>query len=254
MEITVFGWLDKLRPPSSTPHSTRKKSSRKRPKHEGGPPITLRPRDCHSHVIPGVDDGSRNMNESLAMLRMLAELGVRHLVATPHIFPTRYPNEPEGLRPCFDALTEATKVAEIDIKLELGAEHYLDDSLLGRIRREAVLAFGEERYVLFETSTGNEMPADLFEVGKALLDRGYTPLLAHVERYGYLRGDEGRELLQDLRCAGVRFQVNRTVGAVNRPGVGPRGQTLAWLQKRGWIDEVGSDLHRPTQSGRPLAP
>ena len=58
---------------------------------------------------------------------------------------------------------------------------------------------------------------------------------------------------EDLRAVGTKFQVNRTVGKSNMPMVGPRGAFLSMLLARGWVDEVGSDLHRPTPEGRPFA-
>jgi tyrosine-protein phosphatase YwqE len=213
--------------------------------------IVLRPRDCHCHVIPGVDDGSRDLEESRAMLRLLIDAGARRVIATSHIFPGRFPNEPEQLRPRFDALCAA--VADLPVELELGAEHYLDETLHARVLAKRLLAFGPERYVLFECLPGGPVPVDLMAVVYALADGGYTPLLAHVERYAWLRGPDREEIAADLRAAGVRFQVNRTVGAMNRPGHGPRVATLAWVQERGWIDEVGSDLHRATPEGRPYA-
>ena len=213
--------------------------------------IALRPRDCHSHVLPAVDDGSRTLAESLAMLGLLREAGARRVVATPHIFPGRFPNEPEPLRKVHDALCRAAEAASVDVTVELGAEHYLDDTLAARVADGAFLAFGPERYLLFETHTGPTIPVGLFDAIHAMTSRGLTPLLAHVERYRWARGDEGAEVLEDLRAAGVRFQVNRTVGAVNVPGKGPRGRLLARLLRHGWVDEVGSDLHRPTPDGRP---
>ena len=215
--------------------------------------IVLRERDCHCHVVPGVDDGSRSMPESLEMLRLLAKAGAKTVIATPHIFPGRFPNEPEALRPVYEALLRARDEAGIEVALELGAEHYLDDSLLTRVEANRVMPFGPERYVLFETTTGEHAPPQLMDVVFALLARGYTPLMAHVERYHYLRDEQGEELCEDLQAAGVRFQVNRTVGKANLPGRGPRGEFIAWLLERGWVDEVGSDLHRPTPDGRPYA-
>jgi tyrosine-protein phosphatase YwqE len=105
--------------------------------------------------------------------------------------------------------------------------------------------------VLFETPTGQHTPRPLMPVVHELAQRGYTPLLAHVERYHWLRGDESEELCEDLRSAGARFQVNRTIGKVNVPGEGPRGRFIAWLREQDFIDEVGSDLHRATPDGRP---
>ncbi|MEE9383610.1 MAG: CpsB/CapC family capsule biosynthesis tyrosine phosphatase [Nannocystaceae bacterium] len=218
---------------------------------EGETSICLRKRDCHTHVVPGVDDGSRDTTESLAMVRLLAAEGVERIIATPHIFPGRFPNEPEGLRVVFDGLVAAVASEGIGVELELGAEHYLDDSLIERVAQRRVIEFGEERYVLFETYTGGEAPAGLFDLVREMKQGGYTPLMAHVERYGYLRGTPGREMVEDLRCAGVRFQVNRTVGRANMPGEGSRGNFLSWLRKKNWIDEVGSDLHRATPDGRP---
>jgi protein-tyrosine phosphatase len=211
--------------------------------------IGLRPRDCHCHVIPGVDDGSRSLTESRDMLSLLIDAGARRVIATPHVFPGRFPNEPEQLRPRFDALRDA--VADLPVELELGAEHYLDETLRSRVEARRVLEFGPERYVLFECLPSGPLPVDLMAVVHALAAGGYTPLLAHVERYPWLRGPERDEIAADLRAAGCRFQVNRTVGSMNQPGRGSRGEILAWLQTCGWIDEVGSDLHRATPEGRP---
>jgi len=213
--------------------------------------VELGRRDCHCHIIPGVDDGSRSIGESLAILRLLVAEGVKQVIATPHIKPGRFDNEPEGLRLRFAELDRARAEAGIAVELELGAEHWLDGLLMQRIASRRVVPFGSERYVLIETATGSNVPPRLFDAVHALTDAGYTPLCAHVERYAYLRGEEGQEVLADLRAAGARFQVNRTVGRVNVPGRGMRGRFIAELRKRRWIDEVGSDLHRPTPEGRP---
>ncbi len=215
--------------------------------------VAYRPRDCHCHAIWGVDDGARDRDEAVAMLRLLSADGARTIVATPHIHPGRFPNEPDALRPRFDDLCRARDEAGIDVDLVFGAEHFLEATFLDRIEAGAYVAFGPERYVLFETHTGPTIPPDLDEAVRRLLARGATPLLAHVERYRWARDDEGWEVLADLRAVGVRFQVNRTVGHVNVPGVGGRGRMIARLLEAGWIDEVGSDLHRPTADGRPEA-
>ena len=216
-----------------------------------GHAITLRDRDVHCHAIWGVDDGSRDREESLAILRLLQGEGVRTVVCTSHMYPERYDNRRDGLERAFAALETARREAGLDVAIELGAEHYLDDGLFARVRAGEVIAFGPERYVLFETPTGEHVPRDLMQVVHALVERGYTPLLAHVERYHWLRSEDGDELCEDLRAAGAKFQVNRTIGKVNVPGQGPRGKFIAKLLANGWIDEVGSDLHRATSDGRP---
>ena len=214
--------------------------------------ILLRERDCHCHAIPEVDDGSRSMEMSLAMLRLLHEDGARTIICTPHLFPGKYDNTPDLLRRAFEPLERAREQAGIGVVLELGGEHYLDDDLPARIQAGAFLSFGPEKYVLFETPTGEHVPPALWPTVRALTSRGFTPLLAHVERYAWLRSEDGDELCEDLRAAGVRFQCNRTVGKANVPGEGSRGRFLAKLLARGWVDEVGSDLHRATAEGRPF--
>lgn len=238
MMATVFGLLRKLTG----------KGEASDPSLE---PVRLRPRDCHCHIIPGVDDGSRDMDETLAMLELLVDAGAQRVIATSHIYPGRFDNEPDVLERGLDEVRAAVSERKISVELELGAEHYLDEQLLPRIKAGRQVAFGPEKYVLFETHTGSTVPVDLFPVVHELADRGFTPLMAHIERYHYLRGEEGIEVMEDLRAAGTKFQVNRTIGKVNVPGQGSRGKFIQWLQKRGWIDEVGSDLHRATPEGRP---
>ncbi|RMG98877.1 MAG: histidinol-phosphatase [Deltaproteobacteria bacterium] len=213
--------------------------------------VAYRPRDCHSHVLWGVDDGARTRDEAIEMLRLLRQDGARRIVATPHIYPGRFPNEPGPLRERFEELCRARDEAGIDVELELGAEHFLDETLVRRVEDGAHVCFGPERYVLFEAHTGPTIPVHLDDAVRAIVARGQTPLLAHVERYRWARGEEGWEVLADLRAVGVRFQVNRTVGHVNVPGEGSRGRAIARLLEEGWVDEVGSDLHRPTADGRP---
>jgi tyrosine-protein phosphatase YwqE len=187
------------------------------------------------------------------MLRLLQEAGASTVVATSHIYPGKFPNGRDRLAHGLEQLEAAREDAGIPVELVLGAEHYLGPPLLEMAKAKQVVDFGPERYVLFETHTGPAMPVELFDVVYALLDGGFTPLMAHVERYPYLRDEAGLEICEDLRSAGVRFQVNRTVGKVNVPGQGSRGRFLERCQARGWIDEVGSDLHRPTPEGRPYA-
>jgi len=125
------------------------------------------------------------------------------------------------------------------IEVVAGAEYYAEPELLERIERRDLLAFGEERYVLFESPV-EQQPMILEEIGFRLLAAGYTPLLAHVERYRFLQQD--LEAVEHLRRIGIRFQVNHP--SFHLPKTSHRGEMARRLYTKGFADVLGTDMHR----------
>lgn len=191
--------------------------------------------DWHSHILPGVDDGIKTMEDSLKALDMMEKLGVKTLWLTPHVMED-VPNETAFLRERFEELKNEYKGS---IKLHLAAENMLDYLFEDRLAAGDVLPIGEEgRHLLVETSYFNP-PMNLRRLLEDIKRKGYFPVLAHPERYRYMELDD----YQELKDAGVVFQANyfSLVG-----GYGNTAQKkLEWLLKNGMIDLVGSDLHRP---------
>ena len=198
--------------------------------------------DMHSHLLPGLDDGAETLEHSLDLLRALRELGYRKLIMTPHIMGDFYKNTPESIRAALKLLRDAAAEAGLgDVELECAAEYYLDE-FLGRKLADGteMLTFGgDKRYLLFETSYMNE-PLNLFETIFELRALGYTPVLAHPERYTYLYG-RFAEIEKLRRDHGVLLQINlNSLAGYYSPAAKKVAEQLI---DGGLVDFVGTDTH-----------
>ena len=197
--------------------------------------------DLHSHLIPGIDDGSPDLSTSLDLLRRLEEVGYRRLVITPHVMADSYRNSTRTILEGLERLKAAAAEAGIGLELHAAAEYYLDEEFFHRLERGDLLTIGE-RWVLFETSYYNE-PLGLEERIYEITARGYRPMLAHPERYRYVR--ERTAFYGRLREMGVGFQVNiNSLGGYYGRDAREKAE---WLAERGWIDFLGSDTHGAKQ-------
>ena len=201
--------------------------------------------DIHSHLIPGIDDGSRNMEESIDMVRTLQKMGYKKLITTPHIMSDAYRNTPEIIRSGLQKLRAAVKAEGIDIELEAAAEYYLDEAFIENMEKTEFLTFGgAHKYILFETSYVSK-PLSLKDAIFKLKALGYTPVLAHPERYQYFWDLEDLGQIRSLKKRGALMQVNLTSFAGTR---GRRAARIAReMAKEGLIDFIGTDLHRRAQ-------
>ncbi|HEX2898170.1 MAG TPA: CpsB/CapC family capsule biosynthesis tyrosine phosphatase [Bacteroidia bacterium] len=201
--------------------------------------------DIHSHLIPGIDDGSSSMEESMEMIKALHALGYRKLITTPHIMSDAYRNTPEGIRKGVEQLRQGVKAIGLDIELEGAAEYYLDDGFSKTMGQRELLTFGgDKKYLLVETSYVAK-PMGMHDVIFELITKGYTPVLAHPERYQYLWSEDAVEEVRLMRNRGMMIQVNLTSfgGRYSK-----RATTIACeLAKEDLIDFIGTDLHRPLQ-------
>src|SRR5688572_24415891 len=112
--------------------------------------------DMHSHLLPGLDDGSETLEQSLELVAEMIDLGYKKLIMTPHIMGDFYKNTPEGIREKLELLREAVKSKNWDIELDCAAEYYMDEWFVQRLENgDKLLTFGDN-YLLFETSYLNE--------------------------------------------------------------------------------------------------
>lgn len=194
--------------------------------------------DMHSHLIPGIDDGSPDIATSLTLLRGLADMGYEKVITTPHVLRDLYPNDSAIIKAGHANLLEALQAGGVAMDIEVAAEYFIDQHLERFIESDDILSFGQRRFVLVEMSFVSASP-NLESVVFSLLSRGYQPILAHPERYGYLTNHLG--FYQRLADLGCMLQVN--VLSL----VGYYGKTVQnWantLVAAGMVEFLGTDLH-----------
>jgi protein-tyrosine phosphatase len=193
--------------------------------------------DMHSHLIPGIDDGAQTMAEALDLIRDLHALGFRKLITTPHVMAARYPNSRECILGGLERLRAAVEDAGIDMELHAAAEYMLDEHFSELLDAGDLLTLDGQQ-VLIEMGYVQAAP-DLRQMIFLMQAKGYIPVLAHPERYGYLKGDV--DAYYWLIEKGCRFQVN-IMSLIGHYGRGPR-KTSRRLMKSGLVDFLGTDLH-----------
>jgi len=189
--------------------------------------------DWHSHILPGVDDGVRTLGESLAILRRYEVLGVKTVWLTPHIMED-VPNTTAFLRQRFAELQAAYKGS---VTLRLASENMLDSLFEERLSANDLLPLGDSGdRLLVETSYFNP-PMNFHALLEGIRKKGYTPVLAHPERYTYMeRGD-----YRQLKTSGIKLQLNlfSLVGFYGEMAK----KKAEWLLSEGMYDLAGTDIH-----------
>lgn len=198
--------------------------------------------DMHSHLIPGVDDGVQNIDESLESVKILYEAGYHHLITTPHIMSDYYPNTPDNLRQELEKLRKAIADANLPVTVDIAAEYYLDYPFYENFERQELLAING-KYLLFELSFLNP-PEILKEIIFRMQTAGYKPVMAHPERYSYWF--RNFEMFRDLKDRGVWLQLNINSFA-DEYGV-PTRKLAEKLIKEDMADLLGTDFHRPAHA------
>ncbi len=196
--------------------------------------------DLHTHVLPGIDDGAQSSVEAFEMLELAGEDGTDELVATPHLFrPNLGAADVEEVRDAFDGwMASLSADGRPRPRLQLGGEHYVSSEFAAALEADRVLPLGGSRALLLELWPMIRPEAALNTVA-AVRDAGYRPLLAHVERYGFLHEDPDR--LGAVIDAGGLAQVN-AAALVGRQGVTMARLIDRWL-RAGWVAVVASDAH-----------
>ena len=188
--------------------------------------------DCHSHILPGVDDGVKTMDKSLDILARYEAAGITDVWLTPHIMED-VPNTTEGLRKRFDELQEAWKGG---VRLHLASENMMDVLFEKRLQDKDFLPLPGNR-LLVETSYYNP-PMDLHGILDAVKSAGYYPVLAHPERYIYMDAKD----YDRLKREDILFQLNLS-SLLGLYGRRVRAKAESLLRK-GCYNFSGTDLHR----------
>ena len=189
--------------------------------------------DWHCHLLPGVDDGARTMEESLQILSLYEKLGVNEVWMTPHIMEDM-PNTTSALKARFEELEAAYQG---NIVLHLASENMLDNLFEERLEKNDLLPLGKNgKHLLVETSYFNP-PMGLSNILLRVKSKGYIPILAHPERYNYMDESDYRQ----LKGLNMKFQLN-FFSLIGIYGAQVK-KKAEWLMKDGFYDLAGSDTH-----------
>ena len=189
--------------------------------------------DCHSHLLPGVDDGVKTLEESLVILEEMERLGVRKVWLTPHVMED-IPNGTVALQQNFLSLKQKYQGK---VELALAAEYMLDNLFEERLEKDDLLPLEEgKRYLLVETSYFSP-PMGLLSILQRTQKKGYYPLLAHPERYEYMQKKDYKILKEEH----ISFQLN-VPSLIGRYGRHVQEKAEVLL-KAGMYDRTGCDIH-----------
>lgn len=193
--------------------------------------------DVHSHVIPGLDDGSPDMEHSLFLIHAMKRWGIKRILATPHVTEETFENTPATITPAFNALKDALKEQRINIDIDFSSEYRVDE-YFDKMLKEGTIKLLPNNHILLENSFLQE-PWQLSDMIFNLQLKSYNIILAHPERYKYYIHKRTR--YQELHDAGAMFQVN-VLSLAGHYGKDVKENAI-WLVENGLVDFLGTDLH-----------
>lgn len=193
--------------------------------------------DFHTHILPGIDDGSNSISMSLKMLETYQKLGFESIIPTPHIYKELYPNTSQSIKEAFDILKQNEPRGN-NIKFSsYSAEYMVDEIFLNNLEQNEPLLLINEKFILLETNFFGK--TTMLEMACFILSqRNITPILAHPERYHLI---ESISEYQNLKNKGFYFQLN-ALSLLGRYGSNVKNKAEKLL-KAGLFDLVATDAH-----------
>ena len=193
--------------------------------------------DIHSHLIPSIDDGAKNMERAIELILSLQSMGYKKLITTPHV-SDMFLNDSKKIIEGYNLLTQELSHRNINIQIEVAAEYYMNEHFEELLAKKDILTFGKEKYLLFELSyftPPRELESLVYDIKKA----GYTPVLAHPERYEYFH--DSIEKYYKIKSFGLLFQINLT-SIANYYDKNVK-KCVKSLIMHNLVDFVGTDTH-----------
>ena len=198
--------------------------------------------DIHNHILPGLDDGAKTVEDSIEMIRAFSEIGIKNFIVTPHIMHSYYPNNPETINNSLTLLKNALLKNNMkDISIQAAAEHMIDDNFESILEDGTIMPL-PNKYLLVEMSY-LQPSINFDEAILKISSKNYYTILAHPERYGYLHTKFKKYL--DYKEKGILFQLN-LLSLSDYYGKEVQQMALKLLGAD-LIDFMGSDVHNLNQ-------
>ena len=194
--------------------------------------------DIHSHLLPGIDDGAKNIEDSMALIETMRSYGIKNFITTPHVLGDVYPNTPEIIQSKLVEVREALQERGMqDVTISAAAEYMLDEQFAKWLKKGEILTL-RDNYVLVEMSYFSA-PINLYDLLFEVQLKGYKPILAHPERYNFYHNDF--DSYYKLKKAGCLFQLN-FLSLTEQYGKNVQKISQKLLQL-GMYDFIGTDTH-----------
>lgn len=196
--------------------------------------------DVHSHILFGIDDGSRTISESIELLKKLKSVGFNNVILTPHfILDSTYNSNYEANIKIYNELKERLISENIDINIYLGNEIFIDKNVPTLLEKNIITSLNGTKYVLVEFPMHNKL-LNIEDILYEIRSKGYEVVIAHPERYDAFKEDYG--IVDTLREDGFLFQSNYSsiLGYYGKDSI----KLLKYMLKRHYIDFLGTDIHR----------
>ena len=191
--------------------------------------------DIHSHILPGIDDGAKNIDESLELISQMKNLGFSKIIGTPHTYPGVYDNTNNSIK---KAYSKVLKELDGNHNITYASEYMLDESLIVKAKNKELLTV-YKNHILVEMSFVGA-PINLYEIIYEIMVNGYIPILAHPERYLFMLNNNLNEYFR-LKKVGCLFQIN-LLSVLGYYGKDVLKITDKLLSKN-LVNFVGSDIH-----------
>ncbi len=198
--------------------------------------------DIHNHILPGIDDGAKTVEDSLALIKGFAEFGVTHFICTPHIMENYYPNSPETINKALSLLQNALKMNDLKhVHIEAAAEHMIDAGFESRLEEHKIMPLADN-YILIEMSY-LQPSLNLFDMVEKISENKLYPILAHPERYNFLHGKI--KSFEEFKKKGMLLQLN-ILSVSGYYGKEVQNTALSLLDNN-LLDFVATDIHNTRQ-------
>ena len=194
--------------------------------------------DMHSHILPGIDDGSPDVDTSIILIKGLMDLGIKKSVATPHIISDMYRNNSDTINAALSVLKKELVKEKINFEVSAAAEYMMDAYFFELLQNKTKLLTIRDNIVLTEFSYAM-MPHSPEQMSFAIITEGYKPILAHPERYPYYFGDY--KAFHRLTELGFLLQVNllSLTGYYGKESV----KAAVYMLKNDLVSYLGTDIH-----------
>jgi protein-tyrosine phosphatase len=201
-------------------------------------PFDLLKTDFHSHILPGIDDGSPDPETSISLIKGLIDLGYENFVGTPHVMEDIWKNDNQSISNSHSLLSAPLKEAYIENEIRYAAEYLVDANFENLLSKKEKLLTIKDNWVLIEVSF-IASPPQLREVIFEMQLQGYQPVFAHPERYNYYH--HRKNALEEISNAGCLLQCNLlSFAGYYGPNVLKAAESLA---TNNMVDLLGTDLH-----------